>query len=444
MAGTGTSALGAPPATGAASGPESALRRMFDAAVASALPARCVPGWLPDRPKGRTIVIGAGKAAAAMAQALEQSWNGPLTGLVVTRYGHSVPCRTIMVEEAGHPVPDEAGLRATDRMRALLDGLTADDLVIALISGGGSALLAAPPRGVSLADEQALVAALLTCGATIEEMNCVRKHLSTVKGGRLALAAAPARVVTLVISDVPGDDPSTIASGPTVADPTTRAQAQAVLARYALLVPDAVRDWLADPASETPKPGTLEAAECHLIATPQMALEEAAAEARKLGYAPLILGSAIEGEAREVAKMHAAIALQVRRHHQPAPAPCVLLSGGETTVTVTGAGQGGRNAEFLLALAVALDGADGIHALAADTDGIDGTTEDAGAIIGPEILQRGHAAGLSAGRSLDRNDAHTFLAATGSLLTTGPTMTNVNDFRAILIDRPRTEGKHPA
>jgi glycerate 2-kinase len=358
---------------------------------------------------------------------------------VVTRYGHAVPCRRIEVEEAGHPVPDEAGVLATRRMCGLLRGLTADDLVICLISGGGSALLAAPPPGVSLADEQRLVKGLLRCGATIAEMNCVRKHLSTVKGGRLALAAAPAKVVTLVISDVPGDDPATIASGPTVPDATTRSQALDVLTRYDLAFPGPVRSWLDNPSSETPKPGSFDA-DCRLIATPQMALEAAAEVARQHGYRPLILGSAIEGEAREVAKMHAGIALQARRHGQPAPAPCVLLSGGETTVTVTGAGKGGRNAEFLLALAIALDGAVGIHALAADTDGIDGTQDNAGAIIGPDVLQRGRAHGLQGAHSLARNDAYRFFERTGSLLTTGATMTNVNDFRAILIDGPRVGG----
>lgn len=421
------------------SAPAAALRRMFDAAVASARPALCVPRWLPDPPKGRTVVVGAGKAAAAMAQAVEAHWDGPLSGLVVTRYGHAVPCRHIAVAEAGHPVPDQAGVEATARMRALLDGLSADDLVICLVSGGGSALLAAPPPGVTLAEEQRLASGLLRCGATIAEMNCVRKHVSTVKGGRLAEAAAPARVVTLIISDVPGDDPATIGSGPTIADPTTREQALDVLARYDLAFPGPILRWLKNPASETPKPGAIHG-EHHLIATPQMALEAAADVARALGYAPVILGSAIEGEAREVARVHAGIARQVREHGQPAPAPCVLLSGGETTVTVTGTGRGGRNAEFLLALAVALDGAPGIHALAADTDGIDGTEDNAGAIIGPDILARGRGLGLSAPHSLGRNDAYRFFEATGALVTTGPTMTNVNDFRAILIEEAEAGG----
>lgn len=414
---------------------------MFDAAVASAMPGQCVPRWLPQPPKGRTIVIGAGKAAAAMARAVEDHWDGPLSGMVITRHGHAAPCRAIAVVEAGHPLSDEAGIAATARMRALLDGVTADDLVLCLISGGGSALLAAPPPGVGLADEQGMMAALLKSGATIAEMNSVRKHLSTVRGGRLALAAAPARVVTLIISDVPGDDPSTIASGPTVPDPTTREQALDILARYGLAAAGPITEWLRNPASETPKPGAFEA-ECHLIATPAMALDAAAAVARELGYAPLILGDAIEGEARDVAKAHADIAHRVRRDGRPVVAPCVLLSGGETTVTVTGAGRGGRNAEFLLALAVALDGAPDIHALAADTDGIDGTEDNAGAVIGPDLLERARALGISAGKSLVDNDAYRFFERTGSLVTTGPTLTNVNDFRAILIDGPRIEKDH--
>ncbi|HWW57549.1 MAG TPA: glycerate kinase [Sphingopyxis sp.] len=419
-----------------------ALRRMFDAAVTSALPSRIVSAALPPQPKGRTVAIGAGKASAAMAAALEAHWGGPLSGLVVTRHGHAVPCEHIAVEEAGHPVPDQAGIDATGRMRALLKGLGPDDLVIALMSGGGSALLSAPPPGISLADEQRLAKALLKSGATISEINCVRKHLSMVKGGRLALEAAPARVVTLVISDVPGDDPSTIASGPTVPDPTTREQALEILARYGLAEPGPVAEWLADPASETPKPGAFDA-ECHVLATPAMALDAAATVARDLGYAPLILGDAIEGEAREVAAIHADIARRVCESGAPVSAPCVLLSGGETTVTVRGDGRGGRNAEYLLALAVALDGMTGVHALAADTDGIDGTEDNAGAIIGPDILSRAHGAGLSAADCLARNDAYRFFSTTGALVTTGPTKTNVNDFRAILIDGPRVRGGHP-
>ncbi|AUW57005.1 glycerate kinase [Sphingobium sp. SCG-1] len=440
MAGVQVSPLDANPAPGVAVTtpvpPQVVLRRMFDAAVASALPELCVPPALPLRPSGRTIVVGAGKAAAAMARAVEANWDGPLSGLVITRYGHAVPCRQIEVVEARHPVPDEAGVQATERLCAHLQGLSRDDLVIALISGGGSALLTAPPPGVPLIDEQQLVSSLLKSGATISEMNCVRKHLSAVKGGRLALAAAPARVVTLIISDVPGDDPSTIASGPTVPDSTTRQEALEILTRYDLAVPGSILKWLGDPASETPKPGSFES-QHHMIATPQMALEAAAAVALDAGYAPLIIGSAIEGEAREIAKMHAGIAHQVQNYGQPSVTPCVLISGGETTVTVTGKGRGGRNAEFLLALAVALNGASGIHAIAADTDGIDGTEDNAGAIIGPDILQRGSVLGISAAQSLGSNNAYQFFKRTDSLVMTGATMTNVNDFRAILIDGSR-------
>ncbi len=416
---------------------------MFDAAVASAMPALCVPSALPAPPKGRTIVIGAGKAAAAMARAVEDHWSGPLSGLVVTRHGHAVACRSIEVVEGGHPISDEAGVAATSRMVDLVRDLTPDDLVLCLISGGGSALLAAPPPGVTLADEQALMATLLRSGATIAEMNCVRKHLSMARGGRLALAAAPARIVTLIISDVPGDDPATIASGPTIPDPTTREQALDILARYGLGAVGPIADWLRNPASETPKPGSFEA-EWHLVATPRMALDAAAAVAGELGLTPLILGDAIEGEAREVAKDHADIAHRVRRDGQPVAAPCVLLSGGETTVTVAGTGRGGRNAEFLLALAIALDGAADIHAIAADTDGIDGTEDNAGAMIGPDSLAQARALGLSATQSLADNDAYRFFERTGSLLMTGATMTNVNDFRAILIDGPRTAKDHRA
>jgi hydroxypyruvate reductase len=414
---------------------EKVLRHMFDAAVRSASPALCVPPHLPNPPRGRTVVVGAGKAAAGMARAVEDNWAAPLSGVVVTRYGHGVPCRRIEVLEAAHPVPDEAGLEATRRIFHAVSDLTRDDLVICLLSGGGSALMPAPAPGLTLADEREVASALLKCGATIAEMNCIRKHISTIKGGRLAAAAAPARLVTLAISDVPGDDPSVIASGPTVADPTTRHAAAEILARYGIAVP-AVMKWLSEPASETPKPGQLESSAYVLVATPQKALDAAADVALRRGYTPLILGNAIEGEAREVALVHARIARQVRDHGQPAPAPCALLSGGETTVTVRGDGRGGRNVEFLLALALALNGAPGISALAADTDGIDGTEDNAGAIIGPHVLAAARDRGLSPAASLSRNDGYGFFSATGSLLVTGPTMTNVNDFRAILIDAP--------
>jgi glycerate 2-kinase len=417
------------------------LRHMFDAAVRSASPASSVPAHLPMPPRGRTVVVGAGKAAAGMARAVEDNWPGALSGIVVTPYGHGVPCRRIEVLEAAHPVPDEAGLAAARRILAAVSGLSGDDLVVCLLSGGGSALTPAPAPGLTLDDERDVVRALLRSGATIAEMNCVRKHISTIKGGRLAAAAAPARVVTLAISDVPGDDPATIASGPTVADPTTRQDAAAVLARYRIQAPPAVGIWLANPASETPKEGEIRAESYALVATPRKALEAAAAVARRRGYAPLIIGSAIEGEARDVALAHAEIARQVRERGEPVRAPCALLSGGETTVTVRGDGKGGRNAEFLLALAVALDGAAAISALAADTDGIDGTGDNAGALIGPDILSIARDRGVSPEASLARNDGHGFFRATGSLVVTGPTRTNVNDFRAILIDVPEGEAE---
>jgi glycerate 2-kinase len=413
--------------------PQQILRRMFDAAVASAAPSSCVPPFLPKAPKARTIVVGAGKAAAAMAQAVERNWQGEISGLVITRYGHAVPCERIEVVEAAHPVPDEAGVTATLRMLALLDRLTSDDLVLCLISGGGSALMPAPVPGVSLGDEQQLVRTLLKSGATIGEINCVRKHLSLVKGGRLARAAAPARVVTLAISDVPGDDVSVIASGPTIADPTSSAEALAILANYDVVVPSEVSHWLESPASETPKPGEIPQGECHVIATPQNALDAAAAVARAHGYMPLQIGSAIEGEARDVAFNHASIVRQLLCGEGAVAAPWAILSGGETTVTVRGAGRGGRNAEFLLALAIALDGVPGVFALAADTDGIDGTEDNAGAIICPDIISAGEALGLSADAALTDNDGYSFFDALGALVRTGPTLTNVNDFRAILI-----------
>jgi hydroxypyruvate reductase len=408
---------------------------MFDAAVRAADPALCLPPHLPVPPRGRTVVVGAGKAAASMAAAVEANWPGPLEGLVVTRYGHSVPCRRIEVVEASHPVPDEAGPAAARRILALASGLGPDDLLLCLISGGGSALLAAPAGPVTLADKQAVNRALLRSGARIGEMNAVRKHLSAIKGGRLALAAAPARVVALVISDVPGDDPATVASGPTVPDATTRAEALAILRRYGIDPPRSVLDHLADLASETPKPGDPRFAQVEtvLVATPQMALEAAAAVARRSGYPPLILGDAIEGEAREVGIVHAGIALGCARHGLPAAPPCVLISGGETTVTVRGSGRGGRNAEFLLGLALALDGRPGITALAADTDGLDGSEDNAGALVGPDTLARAAAAGLNLPERLAANDAYGVFAALGDLVVTGPTYTNVNDFRAILV-----------
>lgn len=411
------------------------LLRLWEAGLAAADPAKVVPPALPEPPAGRCVVVGAGKAAGAMARAVERAWEGPLEGLVVTRYGHGVATERIEVVEASHPVPDAAGRAAAERMLALAEGLGPDDLLLCLISGGGSALLALPAPGLTLEDKQAVNRALLASGAAIGEMNCLRKHLSAIKGGRLAAAAAPARVVTLAISDVPGDGPEVIASGPTVPDPTSFAEARAVLEKYGIEPPAAVARFLAEAAEETPKPGDprLARAEFRLVARPQDMLEAAAAVARAAGVTPLILGDAIEGEAREVARVMAGIARQVRLHGQPAAAPCLLLSGGETTVTLRGKGRGGRNAEFQLALALALDGLPGVHALACDTDGIDGSEDNAGALVGPDSLARAAAAGLSAKAALADNDAYGFFAGLDDLLITGPTLTNVNDFRAILV-----------
>ena len=418
------------------------LLRMFHAAVDAAAPKLCVPQHLPEPPEGRTIVVGAGKAAAAMAAAVEAGWPAgkPLAGLVVTRYGHGVGALPrIEVVEAAHPVPDAAGQAAAARILDLVRELTADDLVLCLMSGGASALLALPAGGISLAEKQMVNRALLRSGAAIDEMNCVRKHLSAIKGGRLAQAAYPAQIVTLMISDVPGDDSSVIGSGPTVPDASSLAQAREVLARYSIMPPASVAARLQDPRAETPKPGDAAFA-CNravMVATPQAALDAAAAVARAAGVTPVILGNAIEGEAADVARVMAAIARQCAEHGQPAHAPCVLISGGETTVTVRGNGRGGRNAEFLLALAVALGGHEYIHAIACDTDGIDGTEDNAGAILTPDSLARAGAAGVSARLKLSDNDGYGFFAALGDLVVTGPTRTNVNDFRAILVGLSR-------
>ncbi|GGC00411.1 glycerate kinase type-2 family protein [Pseudoduganella buxea] len=415
--------------------PRDLLKNMFAAAVDAAQPDLCIPKYLPPPPKGRTVVIGAGKASAAMARALERHWPAPLSGVVVTRYGYAVPCETIEIVEAAHPVPDAAGLQAAERILQTVQGLTADDLVICLISGGGSSLLPLPGAGVTLEDKQAINRALLKSGATITEMNCVRRHLSAIKGGRLAAACHPARVVTLLISDVPGDHPADIASGPTVADASTCADALEIVRRYGIELPAGARAQLDSGAGETVKPGDprLANATAHIIASPQMALEAAAEVARQAGITPVLLGDSIEGESREVARVMAGIALQVRRHGQPFPTPCVLLSGGETTVTVRGNGRGGRNVEFLLALALALDAAPDVHAVAADTDGVDGAEEVAGAFVTPHTLARAWAQGLRPRDSLDNNDGHGFFGALGDALVTGPTLTNVNDFRAILV-----------
>jgi len=414
------------------------LRRMFDAAIAAAQPALCLAAHLPPQPKGRTIVIGAGKASAAMARALEDHWDGPLEGLVVTRYGYEVPCKRIEIVQAAHPVPDAAGLRAAERIRDKVSGLTADDLVIALISGGGSSLLVAPAPGLTLADKQAVNKALLASGATISEMNCVRRHLSAIKGGRLAAACHPAKLVTLLISDVPGDDPIDIASGPTVGDATTCADALAIVERYRIAVPPAVRDVLQSGAGETVKPDDerLRGIETRMITAPQIALEAAASVARAAGLTPYILGDSLEGEARDLGKAMAGIARQVVVHGQPFVPPCVLLSGGETTVTLKGTGRGGRNVEFLLSLAVGLDGLPGVHAIAGDTDGVDGAEEIAGAVLAPDTLKRAWALGINPRASLDNNDGHGFFQSLGDSVITGPTLTNVNDFRAIVVDGP--------
>ena len=413
------------------------LRRMFAAAVEAAQPEHCIPLHLPapPGPGGRTIVIGAGKASAEMASVLERHWSGPLTGLVVTRYGYGAFCEKIEIVEAAHPVPDDAGLQAARRMLELVADLTPADLVICLISGGGSSLLPLPAPGLSLEDKQGINRALLRCGAPIDEVNCVRRHLSAIKGGRLARACAPARVVSLIISDVPGDGLLDIASGPTVGDPTTCADALAVVRRYQIALPPAAHALLESGAGESVKPDDPALARCtaQLIATPQMALEAAAGVAREAGISACILGDAIEGEARDVGVVMAGIALQVAGRAQPFAPPCVLLSGGETTVTVRGQGRGGRNVEFLLALAIRLNGHARITALAADTDGVDGLEEIAGAVAFPDTLARAFAQGIRPREALDGNDGHGFFGALGDAVVTGPTHTNVNDFRAILI-----------
>lgn len=417
--------------------PRELLRAMFAAAIETALPAKVVPARLPQPPRGRTIVVGAGKAAAAMARAVEDNWNGPLEGLVVTRYGHGAQCRKIEIVEAAHPVPDLRGQQAAERILHMVQDLSEDDLVISLISGGGSALLSLPAAGLTLADKQAVNRTLLACGAPIGEMNCVRKHLSAIKGGQLAAAAFPARVVTLIISDVPGDDPSSVASGPTVPDSTTFAEARSILRRYGVTEPLSVIKHLERAADETPKPGDprLARAEAVVIATPWTSLQAAAEVARNAGVAPLLLGDAIEGEARELGRAMAGFAHSAALRGHPVRAPGVLISGGETTVTIRGDGRGGRNVEFLLSLAIALNGLPDVWAIAGDTDGVDGAEEIAGAIVAPDTLARAAALGVDPRERLARNDAHGFFGALGDQVVTGPTLTNVNDFRAILVAR---------
>ncbi|RJE78611.1 glycerate kinase [Paracoccus sp. JM45] len=414
--------------------PEKLLRTMFDAAIVAAQPEECVPPHLPSAPKGRVIVIGAGKASAAMARACEDHFPGPVSGLVITRYGYAVPCRQIKIVEAAHPVPDQAGLIAARKMMALVKGLSADDLVICLISGGGSSLLPMPLGDLTLDDKQAISRSLLSCGATITEMNCVRRHMSGIKGGRLAAACWPARVVNLMISDVPGDDPADIASGPTVADATTCAEAMQILDRYGIDVPAPLRALLRSGQGESVKPDDPRMnVETRIVAAPQASLQAAACVARASGLAAYILGDAIEGEARTVGTVMAGIACQVVRHDQPFTKPCVLLSGGETTVKVSGNGRGGRNVEFLLSLGIELNGQAGIYAIAGDTDGVDGIEDIAGAILRPDTIVRARALGLVPRDSLTNNDGHGFFGALGDAVITGPTLTNVNDFRAILI-----------
>jgi len=466
---------------GPATEPARFLSTLFETMVAAADPARLLLGSLPVPPRGRTVVIAAGKAAAAMARAVEEPWRGELSGLAVTRYGHGVPCTTIDVIEAGHPLPDSAGASAAERALALVKNLSADDLVLVLLSGGGSALLTLPASGLDLEDSTQVNGELLRSGAPIGEINCVRKHLSAITGGRLAAAAWPAEVLTLAISDVPGDDPAVIASGPTVGDPSTFAQALEIVERYGLHVPESVRRHLENARDETPKPGDPRLARSRfvLIATPTTALEAAAWAAREAGVELVVLGAGIQGEARVVAADHAALVWRLQESTAGADQalkrrPLLILSGGETTVTVRGGGRGGRNTEYLLALALALEAGDhrevgpaaeagadpeagsagqagraaaaprgptpSVYALAADTDGIDGSEDNAGALLYPDSLARARAAGLDPAGLLAANDSYGFFAALDDLLVTGPTRTNVNDFRAILVLRERGGG----
>ncbi len=423
--------------------PRGFLRALYDAAVSRALPGDVTAPYLPTPPKGRTVVVGAGKAGGAMAQAVDRLWpaDAPMTGLVVTRYDHVPPDYKakpgrIEVVEAAHPVPDEAGRQGARRVAEMVQGLSADDLVLCLISGGGSSLLAMPAEGLTLEDKQAVNKALLHSGAAIDEMNCVRKHLSAIKGGRLAALCAPAKVITLLISDVPGDAPEVIASGPSVPDSSTCADALAIIKRYGIAIPEAARRGLESAAFETPKPGDaiFDGHVVHMIATPQQSLEAAAAVARAAGLDAHILSDEIEGESREVGKVHAALARSVARRSAPFRKPCVILSGGETTVTVKAkGGRGGRATEFLVGCAIALQGEPGVHVIAGDTDGIDGVEDNAGAIVTPDTLARAAALGLKAADFLDRNDAYNFFKPLGDLVVPGPTFTNVNDFRALLI-----------
>lgn len=415
--------------------PQTILKALFHGAVDAADPVRIIPQNLPAKPKGRTIVVGAGKASAAMAKAFEDVWDGDLTGLVVTRYDYGVACSRIEILEAAHPVPDAAGLRAATRMLDFVSGLCEDDLVVALISGGGSSLLPLPPASIGLEGKAAVNDALLKSGATIHEMNCLRKYMSTIKGGRLAAAAYPARVVSLVLSDIPGDDPALVASGPTIADGTSRADALAIVDRYKMSLPKSAMDWLHDRTNIAPDPADPRFArnEVRTIGAAQMSLRAAAEMARNAGIDSHILSDAIEGEARDVGLVHAALARQVLMRDEPFAKPALILSGGETTVTLRGKGRGGRNTEFLLGFAIAIRGLSGIHALAADTDGIDGSEANAGAFADGSTFDRLLGAGVDPRACLAGNDAYSAFEAIGDLLVTGPTRTNVNDFRAILL-----------
>ncbi len=415
--------------------PRQFLIALFESAVAAADPRKVLADFLPDNTGRRAIVIGAGKAAASMAVSLEQHWQGPLSGLVVTRYGHQLPCEKIEVVEASHPVPDTMGEVVSKRILDLVTDLSADDLVICLISGGGSSLLSLPAPTLTLSDKQSINKALLKSGATIGEMNCVRKHLSAIKGGKLAAACYPAEVITFAISDVPGDEPTVIASGPTVADPSTSTQALSILQKYGIAVPENVSTWLHGAQSETIKPGDPKLENCSfkMIATPNQSLQAARIMCEAAGLTTLVLGDDIEGESKEVAKVHAGIARSIIKHKQPVAPPCIILSGGETTVTVKGNGRGGRNAEFLLSLAHCLQGEPNVYALAGDTDGIDGSEDNAGALLSPDSWQRGLDAGLDAAALLENNDGYGYFETLDDLHITGPTLTNVNDFRAILV-----------
>ena len=431
--------------------PQKFLTDLFHTAVAAAEPKKVLPVFLDKvlkeqavkKRSGSVVVIGAGKAAASMASALEDYWEGcfvkgsrlkggHLSGIVVTAYGHGVPCKQIEVMEAAHPVPDANSEIAAQRILDLVAGLNEDDLVICLLSGGGSSLLALPAPGITLADKQQINQALLKSGADIHEINCVRKHLSAIKGGRLAAACAPAKLVTFAISDVPGDDPSVIASGPTVADRTTRQQALGILEKYQIAMSSGIRQWLESDKSETPKEIS-EDAGLEIIAKARQSLEAAAAQAEKMGLKTLILGDDLTGDSQQLAQSHAELVNQILEQDQPIKTSCVLLSGGETTVKVRGNGRGGRNAEYLLGLTAALQGKANVYALAADTDGIDGSGDNAGAILLPDSWLKSEKLGLNAANMLENNDSYRFFEALGDLVITRPTQTNVNDFRAILV-----------